>query len=84
MFQSHMVNRLAHKKEKNFAVVFRTEISVLYTSTSIQYMYIKLKSVRNKNAISCNLNPKHNCVLILFLVCQYDDRIWLKHVVDLS
>jgi hypothetical protein len=71
-----MVIRLAYKKEKNFTVAFRTEISVIYMSTTIQYMYIKLNSVRNKNAIRCNLNPKHNCVLILFLVCQ-SDKTWL-------
>ena len=57
---------------------------MLYISISIPYMYIKLNSVRNKNAISCNLNPKHKCVLILFLVCQSDDCIWLKHMVDAS
>ena len=72
MFQSYMVIKLAHKKEKNFTVAFRTEISVIYMSISIQYMYIKLDSVRNKNAIRCNLNPKLNCALILFLVCQSD------------
>jgi hypothetical protein len=79
-----MVIRLEHKKQKNFTVAFKTEISVLYMSISIQYMYIKLNSVRNKNAISFNLNPKHNCILILFLVCQSDYHIWLKHVVDVS
>ena len=57
---------------------------MLYMSISIQYMYIELNSIRNKNAISCNLNPKQNCVPILFLVCQTDDRTWLKHVVDVS
>jgi len=83
-----MVIRLAPPKKKGGrkknTVAFRTDISVLYISISTQYMYIKLKSVQNKNAISCNLNPKNNCVLILFLVCQSDDRIWLKHAADMS
>ena len=78
MFQSYMVIRLAYKTEKNFTVAFRTEISVLHMSISIQYMYIKLNSIRNKNALSHNLNPKHNCVLFLFLVCQSDEQILLN------
>lgn len=40
MFQSHMVMRLAYKKEKKFTVAFRTDISELYMSISIQYIYV--------------------------------------------